>query len=629
MAYGVIVSDALLTLRRWLEASSFKQGERIPSERMLAQQLGLKHNAINRAMSRLLAEGLVQREGYKLSYGGGEKSSARPFTCDLILARRSFFTRSYTKLAKELAIGLRIHHYESGGDVLSHLHRLDAPGTECVLFDAPHVMTSSVWESALRRLIAHGIPAISIRQAGSDIPCVEADYTRAVELVFSHLVESGHREMGLITIPTRSPSAREIFGAWQSLRVQKGFRETAGRIAFYLDGREDDVRMIIGKLEGEWKSVTALVVYSEYEPIIPHLLEALARKGRHVPRDLAVICLGDLPHLTATSPPVSTAAIDTSFMLETVFRLAQRLARRKQDLRAMSPVPCAKIQPHLILRGSTRPIAPSLSGRKKPGTGWSVPEYPTDERADVPESDLAQRLKDMVRRPYQLTATAAESRFATVSLKPFVNRPLNFRKGWLGDLPLANFFAGKHKIHGIPFDVLGGHSRVDCGAIVFRSTANKTGNSRALPTRLRIPIGSVALSVYVLHGCGFTRFLSPFARYEFFAGRTRLGSVPLVSLGYPPPGCEVRDFEKESTKANIQDWWQDFPHIDFPNARRAPVMEEDGGDANRHVYLYTLEWKNPFPGRRVSHMEITVDPGQPTTLGVLAISLLTPPAKRP
>jgi hypothetical protein len=210
-----------------------------------------------------------------------------------------------------------------------------------------------------------------------------------------------------------------------------------------------------------------------------------------------------------------------------------------------------------------------------------------------------------------------------VSLAPFVNRPLNFRKGWLGDLPLAHFDAGQHKIHGVPFEVLGGHSRKDCGAIVFRSMANKTGNSRVLPSRLRIPIGTRALSIYVLHGCGYSRFLASFARYDFFAGSKSLGSVPVVALGYPPHGCDAERFEKEAQKANIQDWWPDFPHVDFSNARRAPVVEGDAGDTNRHVFLYTLEWKNPFPGRKVTHMEIMSDPNQPTTLGVLAVSALT------
>jgi len=624
-----MVSDALLTLRRWLEASDFKHGERLPSERLLARQLGLKHNAINRAMARLLAEGLVQRDGYKLSYAGDGTSAACPFTCDLVLARRSFYSRSYLKTAKELGIGLRIHYYESMGEVLNHFHALDVPETECVLFDAPHVLPASLWESALRRLITHGIPAVSIRQHSPDIPCVQTDYARAVELAFSHLRDSGHREMALVSTSPRAPSACEIVAAWQSLRLQRGFRASSERIALYHEGREDDVRMIIEKLEGAWKSVSALAVYSDWEPIVPHLLEALAQRKRCVPKDLAVICLGDLPNLATTKPPVSTAAIDVSFMQESVFHLAQRLARKKQDMGILAPFPRVLIQPHLILRGSTRPLIPAKAGKRTSAAGLAAPIFPVGQNADTSPAELSQNLENLIRRPYTLAAHAEESRFVTVSLDPFVNRPLNFRKGWLGDLPLAHFAAGKHKIHGVPFQVLGGHSRKDCGAIVFRSMANKTGKARSLPSRVRVPIGTRALSIYILHGCGYSRFLAPFARYDFFAGSKRLGSVPLVALGYPPPGCDAEQFEREARKANIQDWWPDFPHIDFPDARRVPVMEVEAADANRHVFLYTLEWKNPFPRRKVTHMEITVDSGQPTTLGVVAVSFLAAVTKQP
>ncbi len=81
-------------------------------------------------------------------------------------------------------------------------------------------------------------------------------------------------------------------------------------------------------------------------------------------------------------------------------------------------------------------------------------------------------------------------------------------------------------------------------------------------------------------------------------------------------------------KANIQDWWADFPHLDFPNAWRAPVTEGKPDHPDPHVYLYTLEWRNPTPSQAITHMEISVDAEKPTTLGVLAISALMPESNR-
>ena len=623
MAYGVVVSDAILTLRQWLVSAGFKPGDRIPSERQLIRQLGLKHNAVNRAMSRLISEGLVRREGYKLYYPAEKKPGSVTFTCDLVLARRSLHLKSYRRVAKELGIDLRIHYYESVDEAVGHLHALDTPGTEGVLFDPPHGPSALSWAPAVGQLLAHGIPAVSIRQYADNIPCVLADPARGVDLVVAHLRELGHEQMALLTIAPRASVSVQIYRAWQSQPWGKKGRASAKRIAFYDDARED-VQNLARKLAGEWKNVTALVVYTVHDPVVPHLLEDLARQKRHVPKDLSLICLGDLPHLTTSNPPVSTAAFDAALMHETVFRLVQRMARKKQSTGLIPPFPSLHIQPYLILRESTSPTASCVPKKEIVETKAALPFlFPVDHGVSTVE--LKQALKAMLRRPYALAMTAEPSRFEAVDLKPFVNRPVNYRKGWMGDLPLTHLGTGKHMIHGIPFQVLGGSARTDHGAIIFRSRTNETGNAKGLPSRVRIPVRGKALAIYILHGCGYTRFLSRFATYDFYAGTKRLGSVPLIALGQPPYDWGAAHFERDSQKANIQDWWSDFPHVDFPNARQAPIVPEEGDDAmhRRYAYLYTLEWKNPFPNLKVTHMEVTVDADQSTTLGMLAVTRLT------
>jgi hypothetical protein len=206
-----------------------------------------------------------------------------------------------------------------------------------------------------------------------------------------------------------------------------------------------------------------------------------------------------------------------------------------------------------------------------------------------------------------------------------MNRPLNFRRGWLGQLPLRNFDPGQHVIHGIPFQVLGGPSRSDCGAVIFHSTLNTRGNARELPTHLHLPIHSKAKAVYILHGCGYARFLNRFATYSFYRGKRRVARVPLVSLGQPPANYNIDATSPNISTANIQDWWPDLPQRDFPHARMAPIHEgEIKNDVSRHVYLYTLEWINPSPEKPIDSLEIEVDSAQSTTLGLLAISVLRP-----
>lgn len=611
MSYGTVVSDAIVTLRQWLQSSNPKPGERVPSERRLMSELGLTHNAVNRAMTRLIAEGVVRREGYKLYYGEERAEPAR-LTCDLVVARRSYFIRGYRKTAKALGIDLRLHYYESVDESMAHLQRLNSRGTESVLFDPPHTLAAETWAPAMRRLIAHDIPAISIGQQAEGVFCVLGDFARAVRLVYRHLRELGHAEMALFTVPPRASTSAEIHEAWQALPWEKTGRASSRRIAFYEDARED-VQALAQRLGGEWKNVTALVVHSVYEPIVPHLIDELARQKKQVPRDLSIIALGDLPHLATSVPSISAATVDFQILHETAFRLLQRLTREKQRTGLLSPAACLGVYPGLAVRESTRSLRGEVARGKDAG-GAEAGEPPPDSR---------QALRAMLKRPYPLTLTAAPERFASVDISPFVNRSLNYRKGWFGDLPLAHFEAGRHRIHGVPFDVLGGARRTDNGVIIFRSRTNERGNARELPSRVRIPVDSKATAVYILHGCGYTRFMSPFADYAFYSGARKIGEVKMVALGRPPHDWSPAQIERDAKKANIQDWWGDFPHVDFPGTRQAPIVPPDDATIiQRYAYLYTLEWRNPHPQRKLTHIEVSVDAGQSTTLGLIALTVL-------
>jgi hypothetical protein len=231
--------------------------------------------------------------------------------------------------------------------------------------------------------------------------------------------------------------------------------------------------------------------------------------------------------------------------------------------------------------------------------------------------------------PYDLTRDADPSQFHTLDLAEKMNRPLNFRRGWLGDLPLGSLPPGWHIFHGVPFQILGGPTRRDRAAIVFQSLRNTTGSTARLPTRIRVPVGRKARAIYILHGCGYVKSLARFGSYRFYGRARKLGAIPLVALGHPQPGAETWKFAEAMLEANIQDWWPDFPHCNFRHSRMAPLPDSRaGGPVRGHIFLYTLEWINPEPDVPVSYVEIETDPRQSATLGVLAMTVLNPQALR-
>jgi DNA-binding LacI/PurR family transcriptional regulator len=610
-----------------MEASAPKRGTRLPSERALAIQLGVRHYALNRAMARLIAEGLVERNGYKLIAAGGTPARSS-LTCHLVVALRSIHIPGYRRIAKEMGVNLVLHTWESTDEVILKLEKLDARETEAIVFDPPYSALSSQWEPVVTRLHKHDIPVVCIGHGSPGLFSVSPDNSRALELAILHLIELGHHECGLVIAPPIGPMSAQVLQAWDELCRKYDLTQSSRRIHLQKGMRlKEEADEVADVVINQWSPVTALIVVAMPDCNIHLLEERLIQKGRQIPRDFSLLLVGESKSASTATPPIATVAVDMALMQETAFFLALRAARKKKTMGILPP-PCdVRLQSQLTARQSTGPTdpagPPSKISAPSPGPAPDAPFI-----RPKPSAEIIADMESYLRKAYPLAARAFLSerpRFAQVDLGSHVNRPLNFRRGWLGDLPLKQLAPGPREIHGVPFQILGGPKRSDCGTIVFHSAVNTTGNSQKLPDKVRIAIGSKAQAVYILHGCGYAKSLHTFAHYDFHGRNARLGRLPLVSLGLPPPGYNPARTEPGVAAPNIQDWWPDFPHTDFPHARMAPLLDADNAShASRYVYLYTMEWINPNPRSVVSHLEITVDSTHSTTLGVLAVTVLKP-----
>ncbi len=626
MATGKLVNEAEKRLRVWLAERKPKPGDRLPVERALAEELGVGHYALNRAMARLIAEGRVERQGYKLLAAAGPRTPDRQ-VCHLVIARRSEHLPSYRRIARELDVELVVHGWDAAEEVETILQRLDSPDTSGVICDPPADFGRAAWTAAALQLTRHGIPVVSLGWSTDELSSVSVSFARGVELAITHLGQLGHEEIGLVTAPAVGASGVDMLDRWRNLCMRGGWAASAERIHFQTSSlrNRDDIAALAELLAGPWKNITGLVLRVTHDCAIQALLAELARRGRRVPESLSLVVLGNARTLLTATPRITAATIDMALWHEMAFDLVIREVRKRKAPGV--PVPSIiQVMPRLTVRNSTAAL---IGGRKK----TSMPDSRRTEPAAKLRQDPAmtdEALAKAVKQPYSIAARASlseQSRFHPLDLGPCVNRPLNFRRGWLGDLPLRCFAPGTHEIHGVPFHILGGTRRADRGAIVFRSAVNTTGYANTLPERLLIPVGMRAEAIYVLHGCGYAKFMQPFASYHFHGKAGELGSVPLVSLGSPPPGGDASLSEGKlgATQANIQDWWSDFPHLDFPHARMAPLPDRDeSSQVRRHVFLYTLEWINPTPEVPIRHVEIRVDPSVATTLGVLALTVVQP-----
>ncbi|SDT88503.1 DNA-binding transcriptional regulator, LacI/PurR family [Verrucomicrobium sp. GAS474] len=625
MAAGTLVNGAEALLRAWLKEHGIGEGDRLPSERDFAKTLGIQHYALNRAMARLIAEGLVVREGYKL-FGAARKAPAAAFACHLILAHRSHYLPNYRKIAKELGIDLVVHRWETTEEIGTTLQRLDPERTEGIVLDPPFGYDPHHWEEAATALARRGVPLVCIDTPARELCSILGDPPRSLALIVDHLHGLGHRELALTAPSPWTSALAEILDTWKSLCRQHGLPASAKRIASpdrAMPLREDFVDLA-DRLDAEWSDVTALVC-AHNASNIPPLLEILSLRKKQVPRDLSLLSLRDSAALRTLVPPIGAAESDINLIRENALLMVQSLARKRNRPGAASAPFQIRIQPQLIVRGSTAP-GPAVWERKPSGKAKSPPPGEAPHEKTIPprpEFPPEAELEAMRRRPYDRVARIDAARFLQLDLQPHMNRPLNYRRGWLGDLPLKHIPPGLHSIHGVPFHIRGGPRRSDCGAVIFQSTVNVQGSARELPSALRVPVEAKVRALYFLHGCGYARFLRPFGAYRFYRGQKRIGEIPLVPLGQPPAEYPSGVLSPAFLKANIQDWWSDLPHFDLPGARVAPFNQSEPTDAaQRHAYLYTLEWINPEPEKPLDEIEVAIDPTQSTTLGLLAISAL-------
>ncbi len=137
MSCGHDVKEAEDLLREWLGACGLPTGSRLPSVRILSGQLGIRYYPLNRAMTNLAVQGLVDRQGYKLFIAGKRAPEKSLYPCDVVVARRSIYLPSYRKVAKEMGIQATILPVGFHEELVAILKRLLHERSPGVVFAPP------------------------------------------------------------------------------------------------------------------------------------------------------------------------------------------------------------------------------------------------------------------------------------------------------------------------------------------------------------------------------------------------------------------------------------------------------------------------------------------------------------
>jgi LacI family transcriptional regulator, repressor for deo operon, udp, cdd, tsx, nupC, and nupG len=209
------------------------------------------------------------------------------------------------------------------------------------------------------RLRQAGIPLVLINGylAGVAAPFVSVDDRAASRLAVSHLVELGHRRIGLAVGPRRYvPVIRKVAGFAEAIRDLIPAPGGATEAGAGERGADDGplVEHSIFSVEGGQvagfalldRGCTGIVCGSDLMAL--GVIRAARARGLVVPRDVSVVGFDDSPLIAFTDPPLTTVR-------QPVAAMSSAAVRALLEEIAGAPAPTSEFifQPELVVRGST------------------------------------------------------------------------------------------------------------------------------------------------------------------------------------------------------------------------------------------------------------------------------------
>jgi DNA-binding LacI/PurR family transcriptional regulator len=184
-------------------------------------------------------------------------------------------------------------------------------------------------------------------------PSVNFDFRMAGRLVAEHLLNLGHRRIGVVTDGVSSDGR-----AFEKIRHHKrvsGFQEILEQSGYPLapsllaiaDSSFPSGKMVAHLLLQQPEVPTAIFATNDLMALA--VISAASELGIQVPRDLSVVGLDNIGLASYNVPPLTTIALDKDLVAKQALAIVFQMLEGKE----VSSYPL--LEPELIVRGSTAP----------------------------------------------------------------------------------------------------------------------------------------------------------------------------------------------------------------------------------------------------------------------------------
>jgi LacI family transcriptional regulator len=347
---GTNIASQLSSQLVWLIATgALKPGERLPSIRAMATRLGIHHHTVRAAYRQLEAQGMLEtRQG-----SGSRVLAYEPQR----LARLAGETRTHTigvllpglsnPFYQAVLEGIEESAEEEGALVFvgnthddplvqaRYFTRLAAKRVDGILI----VSQEADWlERDRDGRVGDGLPVVSLDCPGEPGDVVLIDLEGAGYLATRHLIEHGHRRIGLVTYAARLDNVAPI---------ENGYLRALEEVGVEL--REDWIGRAGGFDAGAGEAAAGRLLSGEDRPsaifaitdlMAVGVLRIAKSLGLSIPQDLALVGFNDIPLAGLLDPPLTTVRAPAAELGRQGMRLLQRRISggQGQPERIMLPV---------------------------------------------------------------------------------------------------------------------------------------------------------------------------------------------------------------------------------------------------------------------------------------------------
>jgi DNA-binding LacI/PurR family transcriptional regulator len=157
----------------------------------------------------------------------------------------------------------------------------------------------------LQRAVEEGLAVVLVHSPMASVPTVCADNRQGGRLAAQHLLDLGHRAIGIISALPLDEGMADREGGFLDVLREAGLNVDRSAVpAMYGDHQIEGGRKATAELLAHAPDLTAIFVLNDLMAL--GALEAARAANRRVPADLSILGFDDIPFAALANPPLTT-----------------------------------------------------------------------------------------------------------------------------------------------------------------------------------------------------------------------------------------------------------------------------------------------------------------------------------